>query len=247
MKKLFYFLLIFCAGIFTSAVRSQSLQLLDWLGNDRSGAIIYVWGDSTNGSKIQFKLKVKNISSSSISIKSKKIETSQIPGTASNMCFAGQCYLSSVFTSPNAATIAPSAMDSSFIGEYSPKGHLGESIITFVFFDVDNRNDSVWIVAHFEAMSVGIAEINTPKTTISNPYPNPAVNYTSFDYSIAEGTSSAKFVLSDILGSRIKEEILINKSGTLVLNTSEIEGGIYFYSFYENDKLILTRKIIIKQ
>ena len=247
MKKLYYFLFIFCAAIFTSSVMSQSLQLSDESGNVANGTIFYVWGDTITGTLMTKAVYVQNTSSGTIEVKTKKIENSLIPGTSCNICFAGQCYLSTVFTSLNSAVLSSNTTDTTATIDYKPKGHLGESIVTLVFFDVSNPDDSSWVFVHFNGTPAGIADNNMPKNFISNAYPNPAVNYTSFDYSFAQGTTSAKFVLSDILGSKVKEEVLNNLSGTLLLNTSEIEGGLYFYSFYENDRLILTKKIIIKQ
>lgn len=82
--------------------------------------------------------------------------------------------------------------------------------------------------------------------TISNPYPNPAINYTSFNYSFPKNTLHAQFVLRDILGSPVKEIDIGNREGKLLVNTSDIKSGIYFYSFYVDDKLILTKKLIVR-
>ena len=123
---------------------------------------------------------------------------------------------------------------------------MGESIVTFVFFNTANKSDTAFVIAHFDGTPAAIAESNIPKTKVSNPYPNPASNYTSFDYTFVQGTTSAKFVLNDILGSKVKQENIDNLSGTLVINTGDIEDGIYFYSFYENDRLVLTKKMIVK-
>jgi len=246
MKKQFYILFIICAVLLSAITKSQSLQLYDVSGNVPNGTIFHIWGDTITGNIIKKVVGVKNISTSAVTVDLKKIETSLLPGTSCQICFAGQCYLSSVFVSPNTATLTPNDTNSSGSVDYKPKGHLGESIITLVFFNTGDTNDSAWVVVHFHGSPAGITENDLAKTSISNAYPNPAVNYTSFDYSFAQGTTSAKFVLSDILGSKVKEETLNNMSGNLIVNTSDIEAGIYFYSFYENDRLVLTKKIIVK-
>jgi len=245
MKRTLLFIII-CEFCFSS-IMSQSLQVLDGTTPVTNGSIYYVWGDSLTGTKMSLKLNLKNISSSTVGVRSKKIETSLISGTSSNMCFAGQCYLSTVFTSLQAATIASNEVDTSFIGEYSPKGHLGESIVTFVFFNTSDTNDSAWVEVRFNATPAGISESTVSNTEISNPYPNPAVDNTTFNYSFAQNTTTAKFVLCDLLGSKVIETEINDLNGVLNVNTSNLNGGIYFYSFYADNKMVLTRKLIVKR
>jgi hypothetical protein len=246
MKRFLSFLIL-GAFIFTSNVMSQSLQLSDVSGSVANGTDFYVWGDTITGTLMSQKIGVKNISAASVTVKTKKIETSLIPGTSCNMCFAGQCFLSSVFISNTQATLAPNDTNNTGSIEYKPKGHLGESIVTYVFFDIGNPNDSAWVVVHFNGTPAGISENMISKTEISNPYPNPAVDHTTFNYSFAQNTTSAKFVLCDLLGSKVIETEINDLNGVLNVNTSNLNGGIYFYSFYADNKMVLTRKLVVKK
>jgi len=246
MKKHFHSLIILCAVIITNSAMSQSLQISYNSGTIPNGTIFHVWGDTLTGTLMSIGIDVKNISSGTVTIKSKKIENSLIPETSCNMCFAGQCFLSTVFISTTSSTLVPNTLDTTFSGDYWPKGHLGESIITFVFFNVDNEDDSAWVVVHFNGTPAGISENTLSKINISNPYPNPAINYTSFKYGFPENTVHAQFVLRDILGFPVKEIEINNPEGKLLVNTTDIKSGIYFYSFYVDDKLILTKKLIVR-
>ena len=243
MKKLiFTFFLL--AGISASSVMGQSLQIIDESSNIISnGTIFHTWEPAAVAIDGIY---VKNISSSTVTIKVKKIENSLISGAKCSMCFAGQCFLPSTFISPTQSTLTPNSIDTTFVGDYNPMSNPGESIVTFVFFNIANTNDSAWIVAHFNYSLVGITESTSSKVEVSNPYPNPAVNFTTFNYSFPQNTVSAKFVLNDLLGSKIIETPIFDQNGKLTVNTNEIESGVYFYSFYVNDKLILTKKLIIQ-
>lgn len=247
MKNLLQFtMLLFCYFTVSKGI-SQSLQIYDKSGNSLSnGSSLYISGDTTTGNLIIQYLDIKNISSNTVTIKSKKIETDLIAGTSVTMCFAGTCFMSTTFISITSSTLTPNIADSSFSGDYSPKGHLGESIVTFVFFNIANPNDSAWVVVHFNGIAVGIENLAPVLTEISNPYPNPAVNQTTFKYTFPENTINAKFVLNDLLGSKVMETNINNQQGTIVINTTDLKDGMYFYSFYDNKKIIQSKKLIVK-
>jgi hypothetical protein len=245
MKKTLLLISFICAGMFLPNVNSQNIQLCDKSGTSfTNGTAFYIWDTLT---LMNFEgLRIKNIGSSTINVKCKKIETSLVEGASCYMCFQGSCFSSGAFTSPKQDTLSPNEVDSSFSGHVNPLGNLGESIITFVFFNVANTSDSAWVVVHFTATPVGINEIASMNAEVSNPYPNPAVLHTSFDYHFPKGTSSANFILSDLLGSKVYETDIQELEGKLTLNTADLKEGIYLYSFYVNHKMILTKKLIIR-
>jgi len=249
MKKSLLFISVFCILSITSSVMSQSLQLSDKSGSVANGKIYYVT-DTLNYMTYEG-IHIKNISTGSVSIKAKKIETSLVSGASCSMCFGVSCYGATTYITPTPVVLAANASDSSFSGHYDPfdtesAGHLGESIITFVFFNVANTTDSAWIVVHFNATLAGINEANLAKAEISNPYPNPAVNITSVNYTLPQNTLNAKVVLNNLLGSKIMEVPVSDQTGTLKFNTEEMKSGIYFYNFYVNDVLVSTKKLIVK-
>lgn len=223
---------------------SQSFQLSDGGVVLSNGTNLYVWGDSAMGTLMTKDIMVKNISSSVVSTIGKKIETNLISGTSSLFCFNGACYPSSTFES---VTVSMASNDyTAFSAEYKPKGHLGESVVTFVIFNVNNINDSAWFIVHFNATPAAINEIASTKPEISNPYPNPAKDYTCINYSFPKNTLNIKFILQDIIGTTVKEIKISNTDGKLTLATNNIKEGVYFYSFFAGEKLILTRKLVIQ-
>ena len=239
-------LFVLCTFFYASNTMSQSLQLSDASGPLANGTDVYMWGDTITGTLMVKEIDVKNISAGTVTVKTKKIETSLIPGTSCNMCFAGLCFLSTVFISPTQDILTPNDTNNSGSLDYKPKGHMGESIVTYVFFNIDNPNDSSWIVVHFNGTPAGINDNNISVTEISNPYPNPSFNQTTFNYSFAQNTSTAKFVLLDLLGSKVNETEISDLKGALTVNTSNLNEGIYFYSFYADNKLVVTRKLVVK-
>lgn len=238
---------LFFAGIFfffASLSSAQSLQVLDKSGNDVSGTVITAWGDTTNVISVYFDL--KNISGGTVHAKAKKIENSLQSGAKVTMCFAGHCYLSGTYVTPFQDTIETGGLDTTFIGDYKAYGAFGASLITFVFFRTDNPDDSAFVIVQYNATPMGIEQSIEPVFEISSPYPNPASSQISFDYSFPE-YSSANFTLSDITGNKIKEVPVYDSKGTLEISTDELSEGMYFYSFYLDGKMLMTKKLIIQK
>ena len=244
MKIFLQVLTFFCSGLIASLAMSQSIQLSDGTGILPNGKDIYIWGDTSIGTATHG-IHIKNISTNTINVKCKKIEDSLISGTICTMCFGINCYASGTYITPKQDTLIPNATDTTFSGHYNPKGHLGESIVIFVFFNVANVNDSAWLVVHFNATAVGVNNLFAMNTEISNPYPNPATNFTSINYTLPNTMDKAMFVLTNITGSEVKKIEITNK-GKLNINSGDLNNGVYFCSFFINDKLIQTKKLIIQ-
>lgn len=241
--RVILFLIGICSFI-NAVTNAQSLHVLDKSGNDVSGTVITAWGDTAN--VISVYLDLKNISGGTINAKAKKIENSLQPGSKVTMCFAGHCYLSNTYVTPYQDTIEPGGLDTTFIGDYKAYGALGISLVTFVFFRTDNPDDSAFVVVQYNATPVGIEQTNEPVFEVSSPYPNPASSQISFNYSFPE-YSSANFILSDITGNKIKEVPVHDSNGTLEISTDELSEGMYFYSFYLDGKMLITKKLIIQK
>src|SRR5271157_5614515 len=221
MKKIIRFIPLLYSCIFASFVMSQSLEITTGSGkiipNDTT---IYINGDTSSGSSLDIYAIVKNISSSTVTVKAKEIANSLVPGAKIALCFqVCSPAQTTSFTSPYSIALASNASDNTFAGHYYPYGHTGESIITFVFYNNANKHDSVGFVVHFNATPAGIKPIASVNAEISNPYPNPTADLASFNYSLPNNTDNARLVITNILGSVVKEIYIANK-GTLNVNTS---------------------------
>jgi len=211
-----------------------------------NGSIIYFLGDTTSGIAITSHVWVKNNGVTTKQVKVRKIETSLIPGSVNSFCW-GACYGSGTYLSPVARTITAGAIDSSgFSGDYFPNGHLGISLITYKFFNVNDTTDSVTVIVSYNATAVGISNVSENKIIFSNAYPNPANSYTGFNYNLPQTAMNQKIIIRNLLGSVISEIALSNLEGNAVISTAELKSGIYFYSLMVNDRIFITRKLVVQ-
>jgi hypothetical protein len=245
MKKILLsgLLLLFFSGIF-----AQSLSLLDTNGIAIApGATIQFLGDP-NDDVIQAIVLVKNNSSAALEVKVKKVINAgdTLSGTVNTFCW-GLCFPPSTYTSPFAQTIQAGATCDQFYGDYNPITVPGTSKISYVFFDMNNTNDSVAVTVKYNASPAGIKDDMLKLVKLSGAYPNPAINIVYVDYAIPESITSASIVITNMLGAKVKEVNLADRSGKARIATTDLINGIYFYSLVADDQLLLTRKFVVRR
>jgi hypothetical protein len=222
--------------------KSQVLQL--YTMNDvliNSGDTISV--DSLyTVSEIESLVKVKNVSGSAVSVKCRKQYVSIITGSLNTFCWAGNCYSPTQMAPNNTQLINPSEINTGFSGHYSPNGNIGTSIIRYVFYTT--AGDSAKVVVSYNAKTTLGVNDNSIVSSMSTPYPNPAVNSVNINYSIA---NNAKVVLQvyNICGKMEKQYSLNDTFGVASVNVSDLPSGIYFCSFNVNGRILDTKRFVI--
>lgn len=191
-------------------------------------------------------LKVHNAGSSTLDVKVRKADISVVPGTMDTYCFAGQCYGTSTPVSLAGVQIAPGMYDTTFSGDYYPLGQSGVSIFRYTFFDVNNQNDTVSVTVRYSA-TLNVPAVESVVAHLSNVYPNPANDKVFFDFNSSSSAGIRTLVIRDMAGRMVRESELPNQQGTLEMDVREMESGIYFYSLLQNNKVLLTRKLVIKR
>jgi hypothetical protein len=245
MKKIL--LLLLCLSLFPGLF-AQSFSLLDTNGVAISpGATIMFVGDPADD-VIQAVVLVKNNSSAAKEVKVKKVIDAgdTLPGTINTFCW-GLCYPPTTYISPYPQTILPGDTCDQFYGDYNPLNVYGASKIMYVFFDINNTNDSVAVSVKYNASPAGISDDLLSKVKFSGAYPNPAVNMVYVDYTIPESVTSASIVITNMLGSKVKEVKLSDLSGKARIAVTDLINGIYFYSLVADDQLLLTRKFVVRR
>ena len=236
MKKI---LLLFITSLLLAGLSySQSLMLLNDNSEDITNTTVYA--SNLDGTKIIYHAKVKNTTSGALDIKVRK-EFISGPNGASNYFCLDICY-SDVVVLSNSITLEADA-EQSFEGDYKPNSTTETTIVKYTFFTVDSKNvteESTLIINYgVNASSINILDENY----ISNLYPNPAKNLVTIDYKI---NKPSYVIIRNILGSEIKKVMLNTFESTHTIDISELISGTYFYSFVTEDKIIKTKRLIIK-
>ncbi len=242
MKKVLLFSILSYFTVLTAF--AQSLELSNAYGKMNDGDTIVLFNTNATAS-FAVGVTVKNTSGSDIDVKVKKTELSLISGSENYFCWVS-CYLANTYVSPTGITLKPGRDTSVFTGDYNSMGNAGASYIRYTFFDSKTPSDSITFVAKYIAGSgVGI-ENTQAKAQVSNIYPNPARNTVSLNYDL-NGAQHAQFEIYNILGSLVKTIEIDETSGLLNIDVTDLNNGVYFYSFIVNDKVITSKKLVIQR
>lgn len=245
MKKI---LLLSISVLIAGSLTGQSLSLLFGGSDIPHGATVQVVGDPAD-EYIQARASVKNNSNTDIEVKVKKIihAGDTLSNTINYFCW-GVCFPPFIYTPEHSLMIGPGQVnDTSFYGDYIPNGVIGISRISYVFYDTDNRNDSVALTVEYNASPASTGENMLSRIKFTDAYPNPAAGVVNIDYQLPVNTRKASIIVTNILGSRVKEVQLTSLSGKASIPVSDMTNGIYFYSLNLDDHLVITRKFVVKR
>lgn len=103
----------------------------------------------------------------------------------------------------------------------------------------------------FDDMTITIIDVTTQTGTIeteeafslSAPRPNPVSTQCNISFKLPD-TGPGKVVLTDSRGLLIREISLNQKSGEIVINTSSLPQGVYFYTLISGQRKLITQKLI---
>ncbi len=240
-------ILLIATLLYITTLSAQSLQLKDKDGVDITGTTIDMLCAPASG-LASFKLDVLNVATVAKNVKVKKIEMSMCPGVEGLTICWESCYPPFVFESPTAIAIEPNQLCTNFDGELTYLANtLGTSTVKFVFFDMDNTNDSSYVIVNYNIGFVGRAENLVKSVKVTNAYPNPATSVIYFDYKLPANTSSAYIKVSNLLGNTVSTIELTKNEGRAEINVSGLKNGVYFYTVMVNNSATVTRKLVVKR
>ncbi len=153
-------------------------------------------------------------------------------------------------TSP--VTIGPHATMPDGSGTYGVFAHYDvcedECNDLYVLYRIYNTapdtKDTAFVTIKYTCTN-GIEKHLKDAGSISNAYPNPANHNFSVNYQL-NGNTKGELIINDLLGKEIQRIAVNEKEGNVVVNTSQLTAGIYFYSLQVDGSKITTKKVIIE-
>lgn len=246
MKKTILLLAFIFTLVSLRVFAQNQIEIYDNLDNVVTGSTINFASSDLNVTSLDVPLKVKNNTSLDITLYARRIINSEVDLSSNAFCFAGTCYSASVDTSSKSALLHPGEINTSFIGDYFPNFHTGSTSITYEFFDTRTTGGPytgrVTVVYSLDVLGLGD---ELKPFDITAAYPNPASSSTEIDYNIPAG-SNGKILLRNLLGSVVREVILEKQEGKAMISTNELKDGLYFYSVLLDNKIIVTKKLVIR-
>lgn len=130
-----------------------------------------------------------------------------------------------------------------FKAHYKAYRRYGSSNYTYVFFDVNNPSDTIFIKVNFNTGTLGLNKLNSKSNGLS-VFPNPANQ--KLELAFAQNNSNKEVKITNILGSVVKSQSINKLESNAVINTQDLEDGVYFVQLLSNGKIESNKRVIIK-
>jgi hypothetical protein len=85
------------------------------------------------------------------------------------------------------------------------------------------------------------------ENSIMSLYPNPSRDHATLRYQLPSDARTGAVLGFDIIGSKINEYTLDSTAGEIIIDTTRLANGVYFYSLFSNGKSVGTRKLVIER
>ncbi len=229
---------------FVVVFNGSSLELQDHGVVVEYGAYIEVNDIYDDWEAVSPELFVKNKSVDTLEVICRREVITNVDNTTNNFCY-GQCFPPDTDESP-AVSVAPGFLDETniFSGHYQPGEEVGTEVIKYTFFDQANEVDATYFTVIFRGGSAaGIVDIDDNASL--NAYPNPATSLVNIDYSLNKITN-ADLVIYNALGVQVMNYTVNQAEGTIHLDMSGFNKGLYFYRFEAANYQTETYKVVLQ-
>ncbi|UPT66691.1 MAG: T9SS type A sorting domain-containing protein [Sphingobacteriales bacterium JAD_PAG50586_3] len=231
MKK---FVLLLTMAFISSLAFGQSLSL-----NKHSATVSGTPYDEV----IEDDVVVTNLTNSPINVKVRRQIINSLQAADNWFCW-DLCYEPTVATSVGLITIPALGDTGIFSGHVNNNGAEGNSVIKYCFYNESNIADSTCMEIAYVITPTSVADAAAIK--FSNPYPNPANDNVTFNYTLAN-TNKATVKIYNMLGALVKTNTITDSTGKLTINTSDLRPGLYLYDLQVSGKSMKTGKFTVTQ
>ena len=229
-KSIFYLLLAFSSF----GAISQSIVL-----TPEANPVI----GSPSDFEVYTTIKVENATGTPLNLRaSRQLVGSSPQGTSNYFCW-DLCYPANVSSSDGTLTIDANTTDeTSFSVHYLPNGTSASTVVKYCVFDELNISDSVCVNITYTTAATSVSDLN--KEYFGDFHPNPSSSLTYIDYDLKLG-QAANVIVSDMLGSVVFNETIINKEGTLSFDFSNHKSGLYFANIIVDGEIKTMKRLVI--
>jgi hypothetical protein len=116
-----------------------------------------------------------------------------------------------------------------------------------LFVNVENIRESFVVEARYEVASGAGADFMHKDIKLSEIYPNPSNRVAQLDYELVNPKAKAKISINSFIGNPIAEYELDPERNSLVINVTDFQPGVYFYTLFVDNKNVVTKKLQVKK
>jgi hypothetical protein len=238
---------LFAAFLMVSGVRTVAQNLEIQGGTPLLEGSLSVPEDS----ELDAHWNVVNAGSGALTVRARRTVITNVAGSKERFCWGTLCYnygTAESSTNPNLMVEIPAGgTESSFHGYYEHEGYAGMALIEYCFFDHNNPADETCQTVTFcvdATCSVGIKESDI-QGVLGEMSPNPVKGMASLTYSLSGPQADSNILIYNLVGKKVREIPLENRSGIVFLNGQDFASGVYFYALQSGTRVLGTKRFIV--
>ncbi len=115
------------------------------------------------------------------------------------------------------------------------------------FVNAENIRENFVVEARYEVSSGSSSDFTHKDIKLSEIYPNPSNRIAQLDYELVNPKTKAKITINSFIGNPIAEYELDPERNSLVINVTDYQPGVYFYTLFVDNKNVVTKKLQVKK
>jgi len=165
------------------------------------------------------------------------------------ICLADACFDAKRDLAKIKLTLAPGEIITDLYLEFSLGIAETREAFDLIFVNTSNIRESFVVQAQYDVADPAnkIDESDYDAITISDVYPNPSNRVAQLDYKLKKRETSAKITINSFIGNPVAEYELDPDRSSLLINVSDFNPGVYFYTLFVDNKNIVTKKLVVKK
>ena len=195
------------------------------------------------GETVQNNVRIKNNDSKALNLIIRRSQVSLGSTQKAQLCLHGNC------ADELTLRLEPGQSTSDLNINFEAGFSAGVSAIRYVVFNKANPTDAYEFDVNFtvEEFAERKSIYDSPNITLTDAYPNPAVESAQLDYKIHRTQPSYTIIVRNLLGNIVGEYRLESSETKLKMRTDDLNAGIYFFTLYIDSDGVLTRKMMVKK
>lgn len=115
------------------------------------------------------------------------------------------------------------------------------------FVNAENIRENFVVEARYEVATGSNTDFTHKDIKMSEIFPNPSNRIAQLDYELVNPKAKAKITINSFIGNPIAEFELDPERNSLVINVTDFQPGVYFYTLFVDNKNVVTKKLQVKK
>ena len=177
----------------------------------------------------------------------KKVRGSVGSSQKVKVCLNDQCFDSKKDLAKISIKLAPGEIFTDLYLEFELGIAETRGSFDLFFVNAENIRENFVVEARYEVASGSSTDFMHRDIKLSEIYPNPSNRIAQLDYELVNPKAKAKIAINSFIGNPVTEYELDPERNSLVINVTDFQPGVYFYTLFVDNKNVVTKKLQVKK